>query len=333
TSSSLRFRSRLLKIKVAQKKVKKAFENADSSSRVELIPSKIKYANKVVLSFHKEFAVFSSLSRKGNDGLLQDQVFKNKEEERDDLLEKVATLESATTSKEAELASLSSQGTKLTADLSGFQLSHDELNFKMASLKFKRDCLATQKNSLKAAFKTFKERIEALQDDQAKALGDRDGLKVGTNHKKARRDLSVVKAYDPSAEGKYVDAVNALSAIDFSLLSELESKKDTEDDVVFSKTSLSSSLKIISLRVQRFREEAKEKRLSLTDVMTLFIEPLSSKSLTGEANTSAAPITTLLTTFASFVIIPPNQALDAEPHGEDPPLVTFDKEELSTSPE
>nr|GEX27388.1 ribonuclease H-like domain-containing protein [Tanacetum cinerariifolium] len=33
-------------IQVAQKKVKIAFENADSSSRVELIPSKIKYANK-----------------------------------------------------------------------------------------------------------------------------------------------------------------------------------------------------------------------------------------------------------------------------------------------
>nr|GEV18066.1 putative reverse transcriptase domain-containing protein [Tanacetum cinerariifolium] len=35
-------------IQVAQKKVKKAFENADSSLRVELIPSKIKYANKLV---------------------------------------------------------------------------------------------------------------------------------------------------------------------------------------------------------------------------------------------------------------------------------------------
>nr|GEZ67906.1 hypothetical protein [Tanacetum cinerariifolium] len=58
-------------IQVAQKKVKKAFENADSSSRVEMIPSKIKYAIKVVLSFHKEFSVFLNLSRKENDGLLQ----------------------------------------------------------------------------------------------------------------------------------------------------------------------------------------------------------------------------------------------------------------------
>nr|GEX44422.1 DNA-directed DNA polymerase [Tanacetum cinerariifolium] len=51
-------------IQVAQKKVKIAFENADSSLRVELIPSKIKYANKVVLNFHKEFSVFSRFQEK-----------------------------------------------------------------------------------------------------------------------------------------------------------------------------------------------------------------------------------------------------------------------------
>nr|GEY26078.1 uncharacterized mitochondrial protein AtMg00810-like [Tanacetum cinerariifolium] len=67
-------------IQVAQKKVNIDFENDDSSSRVELIPSKIKYANKVIFNFHKEFSEFSSLSRKENDGLLQDQVFKNKVE-------------------------------------------------------------------------------------------------------------------------------------------------------------------------------------------------------------------------------------------------------------
>nr|GEX22083.1 NBS-containing resistance-like protein [Tanacetum cinerariifolium] len=67
-------------IQVAQKNVKIAFENADSSSRVELIPSKIKYANKVVLSFHKTILSVFVLQGKENDGLLQDQVFKNKEE-------------------------------------------------------------------------------------------------------------------------------------------------------------------------------------------------------------------------------------------------------------
>ncbi|GJR72593.1 hypothetical protein Tco_0084958 [Tanacetum coccineum] len=74
----------------------------------------------------------------------------------------------------------------------------------------------------------------------------------------------------------------------------------------------------------------------LKDVMTPLIEPLSSKSLTGEASTSAAPITTLSTTFASSAIVPPSsvvndQVFGAEPHNEDPPVVTFEKEELSTS--
>nr|GEZ25193.1 hypothetical protein [Tanacetum cinerariifolium] len=40
------FVTRLLKIQVTQKKVKIAFENVDSSSRVELIPSKIKIISK-----------------------------------------------------------------------------------------------------------------------------------------------------------------------------------------------------------------------------------------------------------------------------------------------
>nr|GEZ55672.1 hypothetical protein [Tanacetum cinerariifolium] len=40
------FVQELVKIQVAQKKVKIAFENAYSSSKVELIPSKIKNANK-----------------------------------------------------------------------------------------------------------------------------------------------------------------------------------------------------------------------------------------------------------------------------------------------
>nr|GEV92843.1 hypothetical protein [Tanacetum cinerariifolium] len=71
SSSRLKISFKIVKDQVAQKKVKKSFENADSCSRVELIPSKNKYPIKVVLSFHKEFLVFSSLSRKVNDGLLQ----------------------------------------------------------------------------------------------------------------------------------------------------------------------------------------------------------------------------------------------------------------------
>ncbi|GJX68021.1 hypothetical protein Tco_0303748 [Tanacetum coccineum] len=81
-----------------------------------------------------------------------------------------------------------------------------------------------------------------------------------------------------------------------------------------------------------------EKRLSLTDAMIPLTEPLSSKSLIGEASTSAFPataetVTTLSTTFASSCVVPPlfvsdYQVSDAEPHDEDPPVITFEEEEL-----
>nr|GEY48126.1 retrovirus-related Pol polyprotein from transposon TNT 1-94 [Tanacetum cinerariifolium] len=80
SSSRLKILYKIVKDLSCSKEGQDSFEDADSSSRVELIPSKVKYANKVVLNFHKEFSVFSSLSRKENDGLLHDQVFKNKEE-------------------------------------------------------------------------------------------------------------------------------------------------------------------------------------------------------------------------------------------------------------
>ncbi|GKG62267.1 hypothetical protein Tco_0632171, partial [Tanacetum coccineum] len=48
--------------------------------------------------------------------------------ERDIMSERIATLEFANSAKEAELASLSSQVAKLASDLSGCQLSCDELN-------------------------------------------------------------------------------------------------------------------------------------------------------------------------------------------------------------
>ncbi|GKC64128.1 hypothetical protein Tco_1096726 [Tanacetum coccineum] len=166
------------------------------------------------------------------------------EEEKEVLSEKVTTLESVTTAKETELG------------------------LKVVSLESKRDSLADQKSSLDSAFELFRERMEAMQDEQTKVLGGRvaeqrwilthglklvllkclqsfeylyalgeaigcvinkgmqDGLKARIDHRKAGRDLSLVEAYDTSAEAKYVDAVNALCIMDFSLLSVLKSKKD-----------------------------------------------------------------------------------------------------------
>nr|GEV67016.1 retrotransposon protein, putative, Ty1-copia subclass [Tanacetum cinerariifolium] len=206
---------------------------------------------------------------------------------------------------EGEISALSERVTTLES------LSCDELNSKVASLESKINCLAAQALGWANGFAVNK--------------GIKDGLKAGIDHGKVRRDLSMLKAYDPSAEEKYVDAVNALGGVDFSLLSELESKKD------------SSIVDLVDFFAWRaLWEEVKEKRLSLTDVMNPFVKPLSSKSLTSEANTYAAPITTLSTTFATSAIIPltlvvSDQVLDVEPHSKDPPAMTFEKEELNSA--
>nr|GEX83032.1 hypothetical protein [Tanacetum cinerariifolium] len=187
------------------------------------------------------------------------------EGEKNILSERVKALESVAASKEVELASLSSQVVNLTADLSGFQLSHDELNSKVASLESKRDYLATQKNSPESAFEFFKEQVEKMQDEQVGVLSDpgrrwilsrglrlvlakclsspeylfamgeaigrainkgmQDGLAVGIEHGIAGRSITDVTAFNPSIESDYIAAINALQGVSFSLLSQLEANK------------------------------------------------------------------------------------------------------------
>nr|GEU88706.1 protein RADIALIS-like 3 [Tanacetum cinerariifolium]GEU88892.1 protein RADIALIS-like 3 [Tanacetum cinerariifolium] len=210
--------------------------------------------------------------------------------------------------KFAELASFAAQVTQLTFDLSGFQLSHNELSSK-------------------------------------------DDLRAGVDHGKSKKDLFVIKAYDPSAEAKYVKVMNALGTIDFSLLSELKSKKyaiivDLIDSLRLKRPlaeipraeDLQPSPKKLRLPIHR-KGEIMEKRLSLTDVMVPLAEPLSSRSLIGEASTFATPatskpITTLSMTFASSDVVHPlSISNDQVLHDKDPHAVTFEKEGLDTSSE
>nr|GEU98463.1 hypothetical protein [Tanacetum cinerariifolium] len=95
------------------------------------------------------------------------------EGEKDASSEKVATLESMTTSKGTELASHTAQVAQLTSDLSGFQLSRDEMSSKVTFIESKRDRLADRSSSLESAFELFQERMEAMQDEQEAVLGNR----------------------------------------------------------------------------------------------------------------------------------------------------------------
>nr|GEX85358.1 hypothetical protein [Tanacetum cinerariifolium] len=243
------------------------------------------------------------------------------EEEKNVLSEKFVTLESVTVTEETELASLTAQVAKLTFDLFGFQLSPDELSSKVASLEFERDRLADQMSSLESAFELFKERMEAMQDEQAMTLANQV----------TKLDAQLLEMAAHLEEEYYTRFLTTISG------------RRVEDNVVLGETSLSFSLQVVHSRVQRVRRGIMKKRLSLTDVMVPLAEPLSSKSLIGEASTyiipaTAKPITTLSTTFVSSIVVPPlsvsdYQVLDAEPHDEDPHAVTFKEEELDMTPE
>ncbi|GJU83119.1 hypothetical protein Tco_1285484 [Tanacetum coccineum] len=91
--------------------------------------------------------------------------------EKDALSKKVTTLESVAALKETELVSLTAQVTQLTSELSSFQLSRDKLSSKL--LLSWRGIACYSSSSLKTAFELFKGRMEAMQDEQATALGNR----------------------------------------------------------------------------------------------------------------------------------------------------------------
>ncbi|GJU94369.1 hypothetical protein Tco_1319125 [Tanacetum coccineum] len=361
--------------------------------------------------------------------------------ERNAALERhVAALESAAISKDVELASSNAQVAKVTQDLSSLQLSCDELSIKAASLEFKKDKLVDQVSALETmcsglrdevmGYKLFKEQVEAMQDEQVKALGDRvaaidsdlmemaihmdeefyprylttiagqrwilscglklvimkclqspeylatlggvigraidkgmqDGLAADIDHGKARRGLVDVAAYNSSAEAYYVAAINALRAMESQkdasmadimdlirlegpVAENLEASQlqfspeqlmvpihQLEDQVVIGETSLSFSLDVAHTRVQRIRGDAAARRLSLTDAMVPLIEPLSIKSLTGEASTSGVPAiamtTSLSTTFIQASIVLPTPSTEVPPSLN----IVFEQEELDTTP-
>ncbi|GKF14568.1 hypothetical protein Tco_0056030, partial [Tanacetum coccineum] len=138
------------------------------------------------------------------------------------------------------------------------------------------------------------------------------------DHGKAGRGLVDVAAYNPSAEANFYFAMNALRAVDFPLLAQLESQKDARD--------------------------AASRHLSLSDSIVPLIESLSAENLAGEASTSGVPAvvvatTALSTTFvqASFVLPIPaldHEVVDMEPQVEasSSPKIIFEQETLETSP-
>ncbi|GJX68407.1 hypothetical protein Tco_0304134 [Tanacetum coccineum] len=200
--------------------------------------------------------------------------------------------------------------------------------------------------------------------------GMHDGLKSGVDHGRAGRGLDDIAAYDPSVEANFVYAIDALRAVNFPLLAQLESRKDAsmadvfdllrlegpaaetpeasqlqpsfeqlmvpihwlKDQVIIGETSLSFALDVAHSRVQRLKGDTAACRMSLIDIMVSLLEPLSVRSLTGEANTSMVPSTAmttdLSTTFVQASTILPVPSTEVPPSSK----IVFE-EKLDTVPE
>nr|GEU55943.1 hypothetical protein [Tanacetum cinerariifolium] len=258
------------------------------------------------------------------------------EGEKSTLEGQVMMLESVAASKDSELASVNTQVAKLNHDLSSLQLSFDELSTKAAILKSERHNLTDQ--------------YEAVQDEQVKILSYRvaeldsklmgmalhldeefyprflttiagqsmqTGLVAGIDHRKARRGLAEVAAYDPSVEESITDIMDSFR------------------------------LEGPSAETLKVKEGALSHRLSISKAMSPLLYPLSSENLVGEASTSRVPATVATTTALSILAtttnvssIPPisvddYEVLHAEPQAEASysPKITFEQETLETSPE
>nr|GEU48021.1 hypothetical protein [Tanacetum cinerariifolium] len=147
------------------------------------------------------------------------------------LRSQISAIEAADAAKGDELRDLKERNifcwTSLPLTCLAFNC-RDELSSKVASLESERDSFVGQKSSLESAFEFLESAWRPWQAiGCAVNKGILDGLRAGVDHGKARRDFSVIKAYDPFVEAKYVEAVNALGTVDFSLLFELKSKKDS----------------------------------------------------------------------------------------------------------
>nr|GEV49772.1 hypothetical protein [Tanacetum cinerariifolium] len=206
-----------------------------------------------------------------------------------------------------------------------------------------------------------KDRLEDKCSEQTVCLSERD-IKIA--HLKSLLSLKEPEAAKVICLHGQISAIKATDAVKGNELRDLKERNfvlEGEKEVLFEnvmtfESALSCdelSSKVASLESESdslveychgksigyavHKGEIMEKRLSLTDVMVPLVEPLSSQSLIGEASTFAAPamsesITTLSTTFASFDVVPPlSISHDQVSDNEDPPVVTFEKEELDTS--
>ncbi|GJV49947.1 hypothetical protein Tco_1440159 [Tanacetum coccineum] len=243
------------------------------------------------------------------------------DEEKSVLVGKVAALESANTTKMTELASLTAQTAKLTQDLSELDLSCDELSVKVSSPEAERDKLIGQVSLLEGTCSKLRDEVSgylaALRGAIGRVIdkGMQDRLVAGIDHGKAGRGLADVAAYDPFVEANYVSAVNALRAMDFLLLAQLESQKDA---------SIADIMGLLHLEGPTAEAPEASHLKPSPEQLMLPIHRLEDQVVIGETSFSFLPVP------ASD-----HEVVDTQPHAgaSSSPKIISEQETLETSPE
>nr|GEV45224.1 hypothetical protein [Tanacetum cinerariifolium] len=146
------------------------------------------------------------------------------------------------------------------------KVSNEHLSQQVATLQEQ----VSREEKLKAAFEEFKRyednrveqrcaeldaRLDALSIDFDEELyphmltaiaaagiakGMSEGLRHGVEHGQAKLNVESIEAYDPEAEIKFVEALQALKDLKYSLMDQLEGLKDAHIDVIIAALYLES---------------------------------------------------------------------------------------------
>ncbi|GJZ95953.1 hypothetical protein Tco_0668287 [Tanacetum coccineum] len=166
----------------------------------------------------------------------------------------VSALKSAVSQKDTDISLLDSRASYLKSALDDSQAACGEARSLISSLSSERDGLASEVSTLHSAFRDFKEKMEAQQEEQAQELYNRVAeLEAHVMDVSGRLEGEFYPAYltalagrrwllthgmelaminPETAENNYLDAVRALEEADFPLVHLLKSKKDSGMDEV-----------------------------------------------------------------------------------------------------
>nr|GEV81992.1 hypothetical protein [Tanacetum cinerariifolium] len=121
------------------------------------------------------------------------------------------------------------------------------------------------------------------------------------DHRKARRWLAEVAAYNPTVKANYVAAVNALCAVDFPLLAQFATHKDSRISDLMDLLRLegpvaetpkagkcfrlegpaAKTLDLAHARMRKLEENAAPRWLPISDAVVPIVEPLSAENIIG----------------------------------------------------